>query len=170
MLLGHVRIADLAQAFESRKPKVNGHSNGAIQSSSGLIESEGELNHVLARLIQAEIVETVRPDSFRNPKDVYFEIERDVTKTRPGEKASSKNKAESQRLIAERMQQFRDQSTILKRQLDQRRGPVTKRRKLENGHDQNGHSDDFDDAPQLNVSHHLGTRSSCLTCHSLTLW
>jgi DNA-directed RNA polymerase III subunit RPC3 len=154
MLLGHARIADLAQAFESRKPRANGHSNGTGQSS-GMIESEGELNSVLSRLIRAEIIETVRPDSFRNPKDVHAEIERDVTKTRPGEKASTKNKAESMRLIAERMQQFRDQGTILKRQLDQRMGPVTKRRKLENGHDRNGHSDDFDDVPSLNVSHCL---------------
>ncbi|KAI9158373.1 DNA-directed RNA polymerase III subunit RPC3 [Paramyrothecium foliicola] len=150
MLLGHARIADLAQAFESRKPKLNGHSNGSSHPPSGLIESEDELHTVLGRLIQSEIIETVRPDSFRNPKDVYFEIERDVTKTRPGERASTKNKAEQQRQIAERMKQFYDQSTILKRQLDQHRGPIAKRRKLQNGHNQNGYSHDFDGPPQLN--------------------
>lgn len=149
MLLGHARIADLAQAFGSRGPKMNGHSNGVRDARNGLIESEHHLNSVLARLIQAEILETVRPDSFRNPADVYREIEDEVMKTGPGEKAT-KMKVEMQRQIMERFRTFRDQGKMLKRSLDHMNGPSSKRRKLANGGTQNGHSDDYD-APQLNV-------------------
>ncbi|KAH7156133.1 RNA polymerase III subunit RPC82-domain-containing protein [Dactylonectria macrodidyma] len=149
MLLGHARIADLAQAFGSRAPKTNGHTNGNHDSHNGLIESENHLNSVLGRLLRAEIIETVRPDSFRNPTDVRREIEDDVLKTAPGEKAASKNKAESQRQIIDRFRTFRDQGRMLKRQLDATGGFVSKRRKLENGRTQNGHSYE-EDAPQIN--------------------
>ncbi|KAF7562710.1 hypothetical protein G7046_g1409 [Stylonectria norvegica] len=151
MLLGHAKIADLAQAFGSRAPKANGHANGAHDSHSGLIESEGELNSVLTRLIRAEIVETVRPDSFRNPTDIYQEIEDDVLKTGPGEKMA-RNKGDSQRQIMDRFRTFRDQSKILKRQLDTQDpgGRFTaKRRKLANGRAQNGHANDEDDDNEI---------------------
>lgn len=149
MQLGYARVADLAHAFTSRAPKTNGHINGSHESSSGLIESRDHLNATLARLIQAEILETVRPESFRNPAEMFREITADVTQTGPGEKAS-KNKIEMHKEIVERYKNFRDQSKVLKRHLDQTTGPSTKRRKLQNG---SRHHDDyaFDDAPDLNV-------------------
>ncbi|KAG6042236.1 hypothetical protein E4U41_002579 [Claviceps citrina] len=148
MQLGHARIADLTHAFTSRAPKTNGHTNGSHESSSGLIESKDQLNAALTRLIQAEILETVRPESFRNPAEIFREIMADVTQTGPGEKAS-KNKIEMHMQVVERYKSFRDQSKALKRQLDQINGPNTKRRKLQNG---SRHHDDFsfDDAPDLN--------------------
>ncbi|KAM0340700.1 hypothetical protein ACHAPU_010372 [Fusarium lateritium] len=146
MLLGHARIADLSQAFGSRAPKANGHTNGNHDSRDGLIESESHLNSVLFRLIRAEIVETVRPESFRNPRDAYREIEDDVTKPRPGEKVT-KGKIEAQREVIERTRTYRDQPKTLKRQLDLTGGPKPKRRKLANGVSQNGHEYD---APKLN--------------------
>ncbi|KAF4447950.1 DNA-directed RNA polymerase III subunit RPC3 [Fusarium austroafricanum] len=146
MQLGHARIADLSQAFGSRAPKINGHANGDHDSHDGLIESENHLNSVLVRLIRAEIVETVRPESFRNPKDAYREIEDDVTKPRPGEKVT-KGKVEAQREVIERSRNYRDQSKTLKRQLDMSGGPKPKRRRLANGASQNGHGYD---APRLN--------------------
>ncbi|KAF5003731.1 hypothetical protein FDECE_9739 [Fusarium decemcellulare] len=148
MLLGHARITDLSHAFGSRAPRINGHTNGDHDSRNGLIESESHLNYVLVRLIRAEIIETVRPDSFRNPQDVYREIENEVTQTRPGEKVT-KTKGEAQRQIIDRIRTFRDQSTTLKRQLDQSGDFGTKRRKLTNGSAQNGHVQDHD-APRLN--------------------
>lgn len=169
MLLGHARIADLSQAFGSRAPKSNAHTNGDHESHNGLIESESHLNSVLGRLIRAEIIETVRPESFHNPNDVYQEIEDEATKTRPGEKLA-KNKGEVQRQIIERFRAFRDQPRILKRQLDQTGGFAPKRRKLTNGAAQNGHSDDGYDSPRLNVRQlSQSTLSSCLTFTSL-MW
>lgn len=149
MLLGCARVADLKQAFASRAPKTNGHTNGSHETSSGLIESEEHLNAVLSRLIQAEIIETIRPDSLRNPTEVYREIEADVTKTAPGEKAS-KNKIEQHVEIVNRFRSHRDQSKALKRQLDLSTGPSTKRRKLQNGSSQSGDYV-FDDIPEVNV-------------------
>lgn len=145
--LGYARVADLTHAFSSRAPKTNGHANGSHEPGAGLIESEDHLNVVLTRLIQAEILETVRPDSFRNPAEVYREIEADVTKTAPGEKAT-KSKGEQQQQIVDRFRSFRDQGKMLKRQLDHTNGPVTKKRKLQNG---SSHVDAFDDVAQLNV-------------------
>ncbi|GKT99668.1 dna-directed rna polymerase iii subunit rpc3 [Fusarium langsethiae] len=144
--LGHARIADLSQAFGSRAPKINGHTNGDHDSHDGLIESESHLNSVLVRLIRSEIIETVRPESLRNPQDAYREIEDDVTKPRPGEKVS-KGKSEAQREIIDRTRTYRDQSKTLKRQLDMSGGPKPKKRKLTNGASQNGHGYD---APKLN--------------------
>ncbi|KPM39464.1 hypothetical protein AK830_g7095 [Neonectria ditissima] len=148
MLLGHARIGDLSQAFGSRAPKANGHTNGDHDSHNGLIDSEHHLNSVLGRLLRAEIIETVRADSFRNPKDVYREIEGEVLNTGPAQIAV-KNKGEAQRQIIERFRNFRDQGQTLKRQLDQSGGFVSKKRKLANGRAQNGHADDGD-APRLN--------------------
>ncbi|KAG6034316.1 hypothetical protein E4U19_005861 [Claviceps sp. Clav32 group G5] len=148
MQLGYAKIADLEHAFTSRAPRFNGHKNGSHESSSGLIESKDHLYSVLGRLIQAEILETVRPESFRNPSEMYREIEADVTKTGPGEKAA-KNKIEMHMQVVERYKTFRDQTKGLKRHLDQTSGPITKRRKIRNGP---AHQDDylFDDAPNLN--------------------
>lgn len=159
MQLGYARVAELTHAFTSRAPKTNGHTNGSHESSSGLIESKDHLNVVLSRLIQAEILETVRPDSFRNPAEVYREIDDDVTKIAPGEKAS-KNKIEQHMQVVERYKTFRDQSKALKRQLDQYSGPSTKRRKLQNGGSHSG----FDDIPDLNVRHsrlHIACARPC---------
>lgn len=149
MLLGHARIGDLSQAFGSRTPKTNGHTNGDHDTHGGLIESENHLNSVLGRLIRAEIIETVRPDSFRNPANVYREICDEILKTGPAEKVL-KNKGDAQRKIMERYRAFRDQSKTLKRHLDSSSSFPSKRRKLENGRARNGYAHD-DDAPHLNV-------------------
>lgn len=150
---GFARIADLNQAFQGRTPKVNGHANGASDTASdGLIASEKQLNVVLARLIQAEIIETVQPESFRNPRDAYRTIETEMTRTGPGEKVT-KIRNEQQLQIMERYRTFKEQGKTLKRQLDLTRGNVAKRRKLQNGRRRGTVIDDDDDdeAPPLNV-------------------
>lgn len=134
MLLGFARVADLAQAFQSRTPKANGHVNSTSDDANGgLIESVNQLNDTLARLIQAEIVETVHAESFRNPVEVHRTIVTELTKAAPGEKVS-KITSEQEAQISERFKTFRDKGKSLKRQLDQTRGPMTKRRKLQSGH------------------------------------
>lgn len=152
LLLGYARIAELTHAYVSRAPTSNGHANGNGMNGadSGLIQSESELHSVLSHLIRCDIIETVRPQSFRDPKDVYHEIEAEVTKTAPGEKAS-KTKIDQQRQIMEQYRSFIEQPKALKRQLDQFGGPVTKRRKLGNGAGEEDRTMD-DDMPPLNVS------------------
>ena len=147
MLLGHARVADLAQAFSARGPKVNGHVNG---SESERITSQSQFHHTLARLVQAEIVEPMRPESFRKPADVYQEIKEDVTKTLPGEK-STKKKDQQLEEMQERYRVYRDQPKMLKRKLDQEHGPAGKRRKLANGHGTHRTSTDDHDDLEVNV-------------------
>ncbi|ODA81022.1 hypothetical protein RJ55_03984 [Drechmeria coniospora] len=142
IMLGNARVADLTHAFTSRTTRP---TNGTHDPNSGLIESEDYLNTVLSRLIQAEIVETVRLDSFRSLAEVYREMDADVNRTAPGEKAT-KNKVENHALLVDRFRDFRDQSKSLKRQLDRFNGPVSKRRKLQNGA---SHADSFSDSAPL---------------------
>ncbi|KAF4123626.1 hypothetical protein GMORB2_6327 [Geosmithia morbida] len=145
---GHARVHDLSQAFASRYPSLNGKSNGSNGHATGdMIASDDDLMIVLARLIQADIIETVRPESFRNPIDVFDDIKQDVTKTSPGEKAT-KTKMEIEQQIANRWKSFRDQGKGVKRQLDQTRGSMSKRRRLHNGRAANGAFDD-ETVPQL---------------------
>ncbi|PHH66442.1 hypothetical protein CDD81_7497 [Ophiocordyceps australis] len=148
MLLGYARIADLTHAFVSRTPRTNGFATDAGAPASGLIESENHLHLALSRLIQADILETVRPESFRNPTEIYRDIETSVTMTGPGEKAS-KNKTEQHIQIVERFRAFKEESKALKRHLDRTNGPVTKRRKLQNGTSTSRHLL-AEDAPRLN--------------------
>lgn len=147
--LGHCRIHDLTQAFASRTAHTNGKANGSQGQHGGPISSGDGLLVVLGRLIQADIIETVRPESFRNPVDVFHEIKQDVTKTAPGEK-STKSKSEQQKQILGRWRAFRDQGKAIKRQLDQNRGSSVKRRKLSNGRATNGDIEE-EAIPQINV-------------------
>ncbi|KAJ4150508.1 hypothetical protein LMH87_011256 [Akanthomyces muscarius] len=143
--LGFARIADLSQAFKGRAPKTNGHANGSTDTSSGLIDSESHLNAVLGRLIQAEIIETMRADSFRNPREVHREIEQEMTRTGPGEK-TSKITSEQTGQIMSKYRTFKEQGKSLKRQLDITRGTSGKRRKLQNGKGRQL-DDDLDGSP-----------------------
>lgn len=148
--LGHAKINDLSQAFSARNPFANGGAHGANGTSNKLIASEDGLLIGLGSLIQAGVVETVRPESFRNPVDVFHEIRNEATRTNPGEKAT-KSKNEQQQQILNNWRKYREQSKTVKRQLDQSRGSAPKRRKLANGKAVNGGLDDDDDVPNLNV-------------------
>lgn len=149
--LGHAKINDLSQAFSARNPFVNGGDHGSNGTTNGLIASEDGLLIGLGRLIQAGIVETVRPDSFRNPVDVFHEIRNEATRSLPGMK-NTKSKTEQQQQILGNWRKYREQTKTVKRQLDQSRGAAPKRRRLANGKAANGGlDDDEDDVPNLNV-------------------
>lgn len=160
-MLGHARIHDLTQAFASRAPRHVGNANGdePHEDSTGTIESGAQLKAVLARLIRAEIIETVREDTFRSPSDMHQEITQEITKTEPGERISAKERAELEKKVAERYRVFRDKGQELKRWLDQSQGPVNKRRKLANGKATNGNYYE-ESVPDFNVRRTLSFSSS----------
>ncbi|KAF6821469.1 RNA polymerase iii subunit rpc82 [Colletotrichum musicola] len=147
MQLGHAKVSDLAQAFATRDGAstngnlTNGHTNGKARQSSF------DLHGILNRLVVDEIVDQVGPKTFRNPEDVYREIEEEVTKTSPGEKLTARNRELMQTEVAKRLREARDESKKLKRQLG--RGAVfsAKRRKLANGVGKKSEWDD--DVPEL---------------------
>ncbi len=147
--LGHARIHDLNQAFASRNPHTNGKTNGAQEAGNQPITSGDDLLIVLGRLIQADIIETVKPGSFQNPDDVYHEIRDSVTKTGPGE-ANAKIKSEHEEQIFRKWREFRDHGKSIKRLLDQSRGSAAKRRRLHNG-GSNGYYRDEESVPKLDV-------------------
>ncbi|KAK1986006.1 RNA polymerase III subunit RPC82 [Colletotrichum cereale] len=160
MQLGHARVSDLLQAFESRdglgingdhasNGHVNGHGSKPRTNGNTLAHSSHELHAILSRLIAAEIVDQVGPKTFRNPEDVYREIEEEVTKTAPGERTTARNKELMQQEVAKRLREARDESKKLKRQVGRGGMLPTKRRKLANGNGQRQYSDWDDDVPEL---------------------
>lgn len=149
--LGHVQIADLAQAFGAQgasaaepgvkseaddELKVNG--DDAEHTENGpIIKSVFHLHEVIARLIQWEILKVVDAESFTNPEAIYDEIEQTYTKKAASVK-TSKGKEDLAREKAAEMRAARDRGKELKRKLDSETPvPDAKRRKLTNG-DANG--------------------------------
>ncbi|KEZ44790.1 RNA polymerase III subunit RPC82 [Scedosporium apiospermum] len=147
--LGHVQIADLAQAFGTQgksaaQPATNGdghahdenstNGNGVVSANSGpVIKSVFQLHEVIGRLIQYEILEVVDPESFANPETVYTEIEQEYTK-KASQTKSAKGKEDLAREKAAELRAVRDRGKRLKRKLDAEDGfPSVKRRKLANG-------------------------------------
>jgi DNA-directed RNA polymerase III subunit RPC3 len=158
--LGHVQIADLAQAFDTRRDvkteqtadneaTTNGHDTDHAGTGS-IIESVFHLHEVISRLIQWNILEVVDAESFANPEMVYNEIEQAYAQKGSSAK-TAKTKEDLAREKAHEMRAARDRGKELKRKLDSE-GPVpdpnanSKRRRLENGHT-NGHAG-ADEVPQ----------------------
>lgn len=120
---------------------------------AGHIGSRQEFHAILARLVMAEVIDQVGPKTFRDPEDVYREIEQDVTKVVPGEKAVN-NKTEQQRKIVTQFVAARDEGKKLKRQLDQTVPFAGKRRRLTDGGSAHG-SLETHGFPGLDVSFQL---------------
>ncbi|TDZ34736.1 DNA-directed RNA polymerase III subunit RPC3 [Colletotrichum spinosum] len=155
--LGHARVSDLTQAFEARNGTANGsYTNGHTNGNSFKSNTNGHDSHssfdlhaTLNRLVVAEIIDQVGPKTFRNPEDVYREIEDEVTKTTPGEKTTTRNKELLQQEVSKRLREARDESKKLKRQLGRSAIFPTKRRKLANGDSKRQASEWEDDVPRL---------------------
>ena len=155
--LGHVQIADLAQAFGAQgvslldtnpdrelDDKMEANSDEAKSVETGpIITSVFHLHEVIARLIQWDILEVVDAESFTNPEAVYSQIEQSYTKKASAVK-TSKGKEDLAREKAYELRAARDRGKALKRKLDSEAPvpvpvPDAKRRKLANGH-ANGHA------------------------------
>lgn len=150
--LGHVQIADLAQAFGAQgvsvvepdadsgtgdvKPQVNGDDAGDPVGTGPVIKSVFHLHEVIARLIQWDILQVVDAESFTNPEALYTEIEQNYAKKAASVK-SAKGKEDLAREKAAELRAARDRGKSLKRKLDSETPvpvPDAKRRKLANGH------------------------------------
>lgn len=150
--LGHVQIADLAQAFGAQgvsvaepnadsetaddKPQTNGDDAAEPVETGPAITSVFHLHEVIARLIQWDILQVVDAETFTNPEVLYTEIEQDYAKKATSVK-SSKGKEDLAREKAAELRAARDRGKSLKRKLDSETPvpiPDAKRRKLANGH------------------------------------
>ena len=150
--LGHVQIADLAQAFGAQgvsvyepnadsettddKPQVNGDDAGEAVETGPVINSVFHLHEVIARLVQWDILQVVDAESFTNPEALYNEIEQSYAKKATSVK-SARGKEDLAREKAAELRAARDRGKSLKRKLDSETPvpvPDAKRRKLANGH------------------------------------
>jgi DNA-directed RNA polymerase III subunit RPC3 len=172
MQLGHARISDLVQAFgfqstngesTSNGHSVNGHSASEYPRGAGNVRSLRDLHTVLGRLVIAEIVDQVGPKTFRNPDDIYREIEDEINKGLPGEKSTAKAKEKMRETVDSQFQAARDESKKLKRQLNQTMPLSVKRRKLAPGAHAQA-SNGLGDVSEIDVSSSFLGRS-CKTWH-----
>ncbi|KAK3387462.1 RNA polymerase III subunit RPC82-domain-containing protein [Podospora didyma] len=161
LLLGQTRVSDLYQAYAKKieqatkavidddpfELETNG-VNGDAHQPKKLdipIKSMGQLNSVICRLVEAELIDVVHSRTFQTPQDIYKAVEQQVSDSHfPGGVKGGKAKIEFQEKVAEGLRKVRAESKSLKRKLDQNVSAV-KRRKLLNGlgvangvHDEDG--------------------------------
>jgi DNA-directed RNA polymerase III subunit RPC3 len=149
LVSGQTRVADLVTAYQEKidhlnsvmqqdddedfpdpKPNgVNGHSNVSRKSDS-MVKSTAQLNSVICRLVEAELIDVVHSKTFQSQPDIVKALEKEVTdKYFPGGVKGGRGKIEFQEKMAEALRKVRNESKSLKRKLEQN-GTAAKRRKL----------------------------------------
>ncbi|KAK4662579.1 RNA polymerase III subunit C82 [Podospora pseudopauciseta] len=160
ILTGLTRVGDLVDAYQNRIDRMNRikeklkaeedpFGNGVeshevngepkpkptpqSSKSDPLISSIADLNKIIYKLVEAELLIGVHKTSFESPEDLLATIESDIQKTYPGgEVKGNKAKAEYKDKVAEALRKNRSESRSLKRKLEQN-GLSAKRRKLFDG-------------------------------------
>ncbi|KAI3401173.1 hypothetical protein diail_319 [Diaporthe ilicicola] len=145
--MGHAKVEDLRDAYQAKFKQaarhtmaVNGdadHDDGddfggaKKDSKTGLyVKSLEQLDDVLCRLIQAELISTVTEDSFRSLEDKYKSLEDEIIKTFfAGGVRGTKGKEEFASRRARRLREARDEPLRLKGIL-QSKISASKRRKI----------------------------------------
>lgn len=147
--IGHAKVEDLRDAYQAKFKQaarhamaVNGDANyddhdddefgeAKKDSKTGLyVKSLEQLDDVLCRLIQAELIGTVTEDSFRSLEDRYKFLEDEIIKTFfAGGVRGTKGKEDFAIRKAKRLREVRDEPLSLKGQL-QSKISASKRRKL----------------------------------------
>jgi len=149
--MGHAKVQDLRDAYQAKFKQaarhaavINGDGNnlggdddetgsGEVRkdSTTGLyVKSLEQLDDVLCRLIQAELVGTVTEESFRSLEDRYKALEDEILKTFfAGGVRGAKGKEDYAIRRAKRLREVRDGPLSLKGTL-QSKISMSKRRKL----------------------------------------
>lgn len=171
LLSGQTRISDLVAAYQEKighankaagdfgdgddfgaeTNGINGDSQPA-KKAGPLVKSTAQLNSIICRLVEAELIDVVHAKTFESPQDILKTVEKEVMdKHFPGGVKGNKAKVDLQKRIAESLRKVRGESKSLKRKLEQN-GSAAKRRKLFSGAGMtNGdHEEDLD--PALDVS------------------
>lgn len=143
--MGHAKVGDLRDAYQAKfkaarlVPAANGDAQHEDEESTGskknsttglFVNSLAQLDDVLCRLIQAELVAMVREDLFRSPEDRYKSVEEEIIKTFfSGGIRGSKGKEEYESKMSKRLREMRDEPLSLKRTLHAKIS-ISKRRKV----------------------------------------
>lgn len=164
--MGHTKVEHLREAYQAKFKQAaslattanghtNGHTNGYTNghtehdeeetdevkqdTRTGLyIKSLEELDQVLCRMIQAELVSAVAENSFRSWEDTRKAIEDEVRTTYfAGGVRGAKGKEEFVSKLSKRLREVREDPLALKRKL-QAKVQMNKRRKLSDWNAVNG--------------------------------
>ncbi|KAI1452888.1 RNA polymerase III subunit RPC82-domain-containing protein [Annulohypoxylon moriforme] len=160
LIQGHAKITDLVETFKNKHNSRNGTTNGTLQNghnhvngnsngnSNGVsngsdeIKSEDDaqdlddlVHDTLARLIATGILEPVTPTMYHSPQDLRNSVEQAYLADFPTGIRGSKQTAEFEKSVRERLKEIQKKNTYLKRRLEDEitLGSTTKRRKLANG-------------------------------------
>lgn len=154
--LGQTRISDLTVAYQAKINQrvrlalekdsaahgedgpngVNGTFSQVVKGLDLPVKSSSELNSVLCRLVEADLVEVVHSKTFQTMDDTLYEVEKEVTALFPGGVKGTKGKMDFDEKVAARLAAIREESKTLKRKLESDgmcRPSAPKRRKLFNG-------------------------------------
>jgi DNA-directed RNA polymerase III subunit RPC3 len=151
LLLGHTKIADLVEAYNSRwnaqEIRVNGHGscpptkvlhNGANGISDGA--KLNNLDEVLCQLLEAELIEPVVESMFLSPSDAYQKVEREILQSHFGGTTKGfKQKDDLKSKVIDGLRALRHESKIWKSKGNKRpangilANSSQKRQKLANG-------------------------------------
>ena len=143
-LLGHIKISDLAEAYESKeKPHTNGKSYAPVNGINGHASIAGQLDCILIELLQAGLVETVTESMFRSPTDTFTHVEKEILQLHfGGSTKGGKQKEELKAMVKDRLQTIRSDGPDWRRKGNKRAmngDPVNglngsgKRRRLSDG-------------------------------------
>lgn len=164
LILGHAKISDLIEAFKDKHTTRNGIVNGTLQnghdhsngntngSSNGIVNGSvsvksedddrnmnDQVHDTLAQLIAAGILEPIVPTMYQSPQDLRSSVEEAYLADYPTGIRGSKQTAEFERYVRDKLREIQTENTRLKRRLEIEIAaetalrPVTKRRKLTNG-------------------------------------
>jgi DNA-directed RNA polymerase III subunit RPC3 len=114
-LLGHIKLSDLAEAYQSKeKPHINGKGGGhaPVNGMNGLANGHisSALDSILIRLLQAGLIETVTGNMFRSPTDTYNKVEKEILQSNFGGSTKGvKQKDELKAMIKDQLQAMRSE-------------------------------------------------------------
>ncbi|KAK4142786.1 RNA polymerase III subunit RPC82-domain-containing protein [Dichotomopilus funicola] len=152
LLSGQTRILDLVAAYREKIEHAAKTANGAedddgiaaetngingdshnTKKGALVIKSTAQLNTVICRLVEAELIDVVHARTFHTSDDILKSVEKEAMAKQTAQGAKGgKGKLELQENIAEGLRKVRAESKSLKRKLEQN-GSAAKRRRLFSG-------------------------------------
>lgn len=152
MISGQTRVSDLLAAYQIKIDRTKAAAEqdmdlefpefkqNGVNGNHHEVKSTAQLNSIICRLVEAELIDVVHSKSFQSPDDIVKEAESQVVANYfPNGVKGGKGKAEYEQKVAEALRKIRSESKSLKRKLESN-GAASKRRKLFTGIGQNGTS------------------------------
>ncbi|CCC13616.1 hypothetical protein SMACR_07798 [Sordaria macrospora] len=146
LLLGQTRVSDLVAAYQAKINLANDEDAWLDDKKPELvIKSKAQLNSVLCRLIEAELVDVIHSKTFQSAHEIEKQVHKEVMDVYfPNGIKGTKAKVEFEQKVAEGLRKVREESKTLKRKLAQN-GGASKRRKLAVGNETNGAPEEEED-------------------------